>query len=104
MQGDAQYQCRTMPIAWGVPASKVFTAVWIVVAAAALAIVQFYAWQSGWWPITLYCIAFVIAPLILILRKLQLASQPADYHAISNLVKWVMLAGILSMLFFKFLV
>ncbi|HPH85221.1 MAG TPA: geranylgeranylglycerol-phosphate geranylgeranyltransferase [Ferruginibacter sp.] len=104
MQGDAQYNCNTMPIAWGVPASKVFSAVWIVVAAAALAIVQFYAWQSGWWPIVLYCILLVIGPLLLILRKLQLASQPADYRHISNLIKWVMLAGILSMLFFKFLV
>ncbi|HSC39845.1 MAG TPA: geranylgeranylglycerol-phosphate geranylgeranyltransferase, partial [Chitinophagaceae bacterium] len=29
--GDEKYGCRTMPIVWGIPSSKVFTAVWLVV-------------------------------------------------------------------------
>ena len=31
MQGDAKYGCRTMPIVWGVNATKVYVAVWLVV-------------------------------------------------------------------------
>lgn len=102
MYGDARYDCKTMPIVWGVPAAKVFTAVWIVVCIATLSILQLYAWQLGWWPVSLYCIAAIIMPLIIILNKLYRATVPADYHHISSITKLVMLAGILSMLFFKF--
>ncbi|MFT3911874.1 MAG: geranylgeranylglycerol-phosphate geranylgeranyltransferase [Ferruginibacter sp.] len=102
MYGDAKYECKTMPIEWGIPASKVFTAVWIVVCIATLGILQLYAWQSGWWIVSVYCIIAIIFPLIVILRKLYRAGLPAEYHNISSMVKLVMLAGILSMAFFKF--
>ena len=104
MEGDAKYDCKTMPIVWGVPTTKVYTAVWLIVCIAALGIVQLYAWQSGWWMIAVYCIAFIIIPMIIILKKLYKAVTPADYHKLSNSIKYVMLAGILSMLFFTFLV
>jgi 4-hydroxybenzoate polyprenyltransferase len=102
MDGDRKYDCNTMPIAWGVPASKVFVGVWLVVATTALAIVVLYAWQSGWWAAALYFLILVIAPLLLMLKKLYSAAEPMDYHALSNIIKFVMLAGIISMLFLKF--
>lgn len=102
MHGDAKYNCKTMPIEWGVPATKVFAAVWIIVCCAALAIVQLYMWQSGWWGSVIYCILLIIFPLLYILRELYKAIIPADYHRLSSYIKFVMLAGILSMVFFKF--
>lgn len=99
-EGDARYHCKTMPIVWGVPATKVFTAVWLVVAIAALSVVQLYAWQSGWWWIVLYSVVFTIIPLIVILKKLYAANTAAEYHQLSTGIKLVMLTGILSMLFF----
>ena len=30
MEGDARYGSKTMPIAWGVPATKVYVAVWMI--------------------------------------------------------------------------
>lgn len=102
MDGDAKYNCRTMPIAWGVPTSKVFTGVWLVVAIAALTIVQLYAWQSGWWQIAVYVILVIILPLVIILRKLFKAAGPSHYHVLSTYVKLVMFFGILSMLFLSF--
>ncbi|MBP9097279.1 MAG: geranylgeranylglycerol-phosphate geranylgeranyltransferase [Ferruginibacter sp.] len=102
MHGDAKYHCKTMPIEWGVPASKVFTAVWIIVCSASLTIIQIYVWQSGWWLSAVYCILFIILPLLFILKELKAAVIPADYHRISSIIKLVMLTGILSMLFFKF--
>lgn len=103
MDGDAKYNCKTMPIVWGVPPSKVFTAVWIIVCIGALVVVQLYVWQSGWWYIALYIIFLIVAPLFYILKKLYQAEQPSDYHSISSMVKFVMLTGILSMIFFIFL-
>ncbi|RYF89853.1 MAG: ubiquinone biosynthesis protein UbiA [Chitinophagaceae bacterium] len=102
VQGDAQYGCKTMPIVWGIPTSKVFTAVWLVVCIAALIIVQLYAWQLGWTVVTFYTILLVIAPLIYILKMLWKANTPAHYHRLSTYIKLVMLSGILSMLFFIF--
>jgi len=100
MKGDALYNGNTMPVVWGVPTSKVFTAVWLVVCIASLIIVQLYALQLGWWAIPVYTTLFVILPLALILKRLYKAVSPADYHQLSTGMKLVMLAGILSMLFF----
>ena len=101
MEGDGKYGCSTMPIVWGLPASKVFVAVWIIVLIGILGIVQFYVLQFGWWWSALYCLLFIIAPLLWILRKLYLAQAAKDFHSLSRVIKMVMFTGILSMLFFK---
>lgn len=100
-EGDEKYGCHTMPIQWGIPASKVFVAVWIIVLIAVLVIVQFYVLPFGWWWSALYCLLLIILPLVLVLKKLYQASIAADYHRLSVYVKMIMLTGILSMLFFK---
>lgn len=101
--GDAQYKRRTMPIAWGIPATKVFTGVWIMVCTLSLAVVQLYAWQLGRWLWAFYTFTLIIIPMLLILKGLKKAKNAHDFHLLSNYTKWVMLAGILSMLFFKFI-
>jgi len=101
MEGDAKYNCKTMPIVWGVPSSKVFAGVWLVVLIGVLFIILFYALQLGWWLITLYCFLIVILPLIWILRKLYVAQNTPQYHQVSSMIKLVMLSGILSMFLFK---
>ena len=101
MEGDARYGCRTMPIVWGVNAAKVFAATWLVVLIGSLAVIQFYVLQNGWWLIPPYCAILIIAPLIWILRKLYKAGTAAEYHLLSNYIKGVMLAGILSMVLIK---
>jgi 4-hydroxybenzoate polyprenyltransferase len=102
MEGDRKYDCNTMPIAWGVPAAKVFVGVWIIVAATTLFIVQLYAWQSGRWVAALYFIFTLIIPLFYLLKKFSYAITTADYAKLSTIVKIIILAGILSMLFLKF--
>ena len=98
MEGDAKYGCKTMPIVWGVPATKVFTGVWIVVAATLLFIVQLYAWQSGKWIAAIYFNGFIILPLFYLLYKFRYANVAADYAKLSTIIKLIILAGILSMM------
>ncbi len=102
MEGDARYNCRTMPIAWGIPVSKVFTGVWLVVLVGILCIVQFYVLQLGWWVSAVYCFALIVIPLLWLLYKLYKAQVTADYRLLSAVIKAVMLTGILSMMFFYF--
>ncbi|MFT3946783.1 MAG: geranylgeranylglycerol-phosphate geranylgeranyltransferase [Agriterribacter sp.] len=101
MEGDARFGCRTMPVAWGIPVAKVFTGVWLMALTGALIAIQMYAIYLGWWWSVLYCILLIILPLLWITRKLYTATVAADFGYLSGAVKFVMLTGILSMIFFK---
>jgi len=101
IEGDKRYGCKTIPIAWGIPASKVFVAVWLVVLIGMISIIQIYVWHLGWYWSVGYSIVLIIAPLLWILLKLYQAQGPKDYHQLSTVIKLVMLAGLSSMIFFK---
>lgn len=100
IEGDLKYKCKTMPIVWGVPVSKVFTGVWIVVLTGLIAALQIYVLQFGWWYSALYSLLTIMIPLVWVLRKLYEANTPQQFHKLSKMVKMIMLAGILSMIFF----
>lgn len=101
LPGDIKYNCKTMPIVWGIQVSKVFVAVWMVVLCGTVTVLQFYVLQLGWWFSAVYCIAFIIIPLCWILKKLYESQNTTNYHQLSTAVKFVMLSGIISMIFFR---
>jgi len=101
MEGDRKYGCRTLPIIAGVTATKIYTTVWIVVLIASLIILQLYILQFSWWWAVLYSVVFVIFPLIYLFRRHYKAKSTADFHQLSSMAKWIMLTGILSMIFFR---
>ncbi len=100
--GDQQYGCRTMPIVWGLQASRVFIYVWIIVLAGTLLLLQVYVVAYGWWLSIAYCLLLIVLPLLLILQQLSSAQTQPDFHRLSSWIKWVMLTGIFSMLFFAY--
>jgi 4-hydroxybenzoate polyprenyltransferase len=102
MPGDQKYGCRTMPIVWGLNATKVYIAVWLIILIAILVVIQFYVLQFQWWWAVGYCILLIVLPLLYIFYKLFKAVTVADYHRLSSLLKLVMLTGIVSMTFFYF--
>ena len=102
MYGDARFQCKTMPIVWGIPVSKMYAGVWAIVSFSGILILQLYAWQMGWRWSVLYSLILIAIPFLVFLKKLYHARVAKDYHTLSNLLKLIMLTGILSMLFFKF--
>ena len=102
MPGDAKYGCRTMPIVWGVNATKVYTAVWLIVLIAMLVMVQVYVLQFRWWVPVAYSVVLIILPLLYILYRLYHANNARDFHQLSSMTKLVMFTGILSMFFFYY--
>ncbi len=102
IEGDRKYGCKTMPIVWGINATKVFVAVWLIVLISTLVIVQVYAVHLKWWLSIAYCTLLIIIPLLLIFRRLFIAKTAEDFHALSSLIKVVMFTGILSMFFFRY--
>ena len=101
IQGDLKYGCETMPIIWGIPVSKVFSGVWLVVLVGSVAALQFYVLQLGWWFSAVYCVLLIIIPLLWILQQLYRAQVAQDFHRLSTAVKLVMFTGIVSMVFFR---
>jgi len=101
MEGDRRYGCKTLPIVTGLVATKVYTTVWIVVVLGALVVLQLYILQFRWWAAVIYSVFCVIFPLIYLFFSHLKARETADFAALSRLSKWIMLAGILSMLFFR---
>ncbi len=102
IEGDRRYGCKTMPIIWGINATKVFVAVWLIVLIAVLVIAQAYAVHLHWWLSIGYCTLLIIIPLLVIFRRLFTAKTAEDFHSLSSLIKLVMLTGILSMFFFRY--
>jgi 4-hydroxybenzoate polyprenyltransferase len=102
MPGDEKYGCRTMPVVWGVNATKVYAAVWLIVLIAVLIVVQVYILQFDWWWPVVYSVVLIILPLLFIFYKLFKATTTAQFHQLSTWLKLVMLTGILSMFFFYF--
>jgi 4-hydroxybenzoate polyprenyltransferase len=102
IKGDSRYGCKTLPIVAGVRTTKVYTAVWISVLLGALVVLEFYVLQFGWWPSVIYNGLLVILPLLKALKALKNARLNKDFAALSTTTKWIMLTGILSMIFFLF--
>lgn len=101
LEGDARYGCKTLPIVAGIKTTKVYTATWIMVLTATLIVLQIYVLQFGWWPSVVYGIILVVVPLLYLLVKLRTAANAREFASLSSVTKWIMLAGILSMLFFR---
>ena len=102
LAGDSKYGCRTMPIVWGVNATKVYVAVWLIVLISIVGILQVYVLQFKWWLLIAYSIPAILFPLIVLLLKLRKCTTSEDFKKLSSLTKLVMFTGILSMVFFYF--
>lgn len=102
MPGDARYGCKTMPIVWGVNATKVYIAVWMIILISIIVVIQVYVLQFQWWWAVVYCILMILVPLVYIFLKLFKASAVNEYHRLSSLTKVVILTGIVSMALFYF--
>lgn len=101
MEGDRRYGCKTLPIVAGVVSTKIYTMVWIIVLLAALVILQLYILQFGWWWAVAYSIIFVLIPTGFLAWRHAKAVSTADFAYLSSLAKWIMLTGIVSMIFFR---
>jgi len=109
IRGDKQDGGYTLPIVWGIRKTKRLTTVLVVVCMLCLLKYQIsegvlFAEQTGGSffssPITRLLFTFVQLPLFFMLILLQKADKPADFKKISNVVKLIMLVGILLLFYF----
>ena len=99
VEGDRKYSCRTFPIVFGMNAAKIYSATWLMILCAMLLVMIFYVLQFGWWIAAAYTLLCILIPSVKILSDLFKVNDSTGFHRLSSAVKWVMLAGILSMIF-----
>lgn len=100
LEGDRRYGCKTLPILWGIPLTRLFIFSWVVVQLVLVFIVMVYLLQLKMRFAFLYGGFFIVGPLLLLLKRLHIADNSIEFGKLSSLMKWVLLAGILSMIFF----
>lgn len=107
MEGDRSENCRTMPIVFGIKTSKFIAALISVFVIVLIAFVSFkypdYTEIDSDPVVLFYILGAVIIPLILVCVLLARAETPRQFHRLSNLIKLIMLSGILSMPLFYML-
>jgi 4-hydroxybenzoate polyprenyltransferase len=98
MRGDAQHDCRTLPLVWGVARSKWVAGVFLAALAVLVlgAVVQLPV--LGRWPLAAWLLALVVLPLGWLTRLLWVADRRRHFRQLSAWCKAIMLAGVLSML------
>ncbi|MFM7646454.1 MAG: geranylgeranylglycerol-phosphate geranylgeranyltransferase [Sphingomonadales bacterium] len=102
MEGDRRYGCRTLPIVWGIGVARFFALVWVGLLLLLLVGVLFYLLQLHYWAAFFYGFVLILVPLLHWIKRLQRAVTPTDFGKLSRHVKWILLAGIISMIFFYY--
>ncbi len=102
-EGDERYGCRTLPIIWGIQASK--RVVYVIALFVMLLIIQVQQVPSenGDYLTVIYLMQTIQLPLAVALWKLYTADSKKYYKQVSMLLKLVMLMGILTIFYFYFL-
>jgi 4-hydroxybenzoate polyprenyltransferase len=102
IEGDRKYGCRTVPIVWGVDFAKIFAQTWLLILVVLLGVVVFYILNFKMWVSSFYSFFFVLLPSVYAFLQLRKALGTSDFSKISGLIKLIMLAGILSMVLYKY--
>jgi 4-hydroxybenzoate polyprenyltransferase len=97
MRGDAQHDCHTLPLVWGVARSK-WVAGGFLACLVLLALGATYQLLSlGRWALGAWLLGLVLLPLGWLARLLWRADRRRHFRQLSMWCKGIMLAGVLSM-------
>ncbi|MBO3271370.1 geranylgeranylglycerol-phosphate geranylgeranyltransferase [Hymenobacter defluvii] len=96
MRGDAQHDCRTLPILWGVSRAKWVAGAFLIClllltsGAISESLQTGYLWLGAW------LIALCLLPMLALGYQLRRADRRRHFAQLSAWCKWIMLAGVLS--------
>lgn len=101
-EGDRTAKLRTMPIAWGTKISKgLFT---LFALLTLIGLIFFLKQSQGQTYVWIYTIATLVVPVLTSILLIYKGKKPKDYKFISSLIKAIMVFGILSVVYFTWLV
>lgn len=100
MEGDRRHGCKTMPILWGISLTRSFIVSWVVILIILVIVVMVYLLQLKMRWAFFYSFFFVLIPLFFLVKRLRAAQRQSEFGLLSSYMKWLLLAGIVSMFFF----
>lgn len=100
VKGDATFDCRTLPIVAGIPGTKLF--LYLFILAFVITLLSGVIYRAHEVLFTAYILVLVLLPTGYLTRRIYQADRKIDFTRLSRLVKIIMLAGMLSMLLFRY--
>lgn len=95
LKGDNTFGCRTLPIVWGIPKTKIFLYFLLLIFfISVVEINQFFAQLPMY-----YFFGFLFVPLVVLVVYLVRADTKKDFYNLSQWCKVIMLLGVASMIF-----
>jgi len=95
IKGDEAFNCKTLPIVFGIPSAKKVAIGIAILTFAFILLVEWIQFISKDWPSLLYFILLVSLPLLWVVWKISKASEKKHFFIISQAIKIIMLFGIL---------
>ena len=100
LKGDARAGCKTIPVILGVSATRKLLLVMIALLVVFVGYFQYLLFTTGWQLLMVYLLFLVQIPALgLFIQGLRAISPPA-FRRMQQLLKFVMLTGVLAMLLF----
>ncbi len=96
LKGDAAFGCKTLPIVWGVRRTKHIQ--YVLLAALVLLLCMMAGKVDQ--PLLKNAFFVLILPIIYFTARLVRADSRREFARLSSLSKWIMLAGVLSMILY----
>jgi len=93
VRGDQAFGCRTLPIRWGIAATKIYTGILVLLLVGSVVIAHL-VWLSL--PVN-YFLALVLLPLGIFSYRLMQADTVREFHRLSQWCKYILILGVLSM-------
>lgn len=98
MEGDRQFGANTLPVMVGVQKTKIFASIWGILLMVIFLILMGILVYQNRVVSALIGLVLVLLPLSYSIFQLYLAKAKKDYHAISQLLKFVMLGGLIFLI------
>jgi len=97
VNGDYNQGMNTLPIALGISrTSKVVVMLSIIPFLLVVYYIKTYIFSNNLYVATLYSLVTTVAPLLYFILKMAIAKKTKDFHHLSNILKLIILFGLLS--------
>jgi len=99
IEGDKIQNIKTIATSWGIQKTKSLAMVLTVFFFIGISIWSLYSGITQDFRLKMFILLFISAPLLMVLQRLNLAQTSSDFQKISTFLKYIMLSGLVSIIF-----
>lgn len=99
IEGDKNQNIKTIATTWGIQKAKLLSLVLTSFFFIGISIWSLYSGITQDFRLKVFILLFISAPLLLVITKLNLAQTSSDFRKVSTFLKYIMLSGLISIIF-----